>query len=110
MAMNVITTTDKVQRDAIYKDLRENGDELEKQAVKFSGARLVEGAETGGIRYCSLGKGGVTTVGKLQPRPVYESTFSVAYPLPAPERKAPNHGSARNPRKFPSRKVRNVQA
>ncbi len=88
MAMNVITTTDKVQRDAIYKDFRENGDELEKQAVKFSSARRKDG-----------------TVGEE-----WESTYSVAYPLPAPERKAPNHGSARNPRKFPSRKVRNVQA
>ena len=83
MAMNVITTADKVQRDAIYKDLRENGDEFEKQAVKFSSARRKDG-----------------TIGEE-----WESTYSVAYPIAVSEGWHPNHGSARNPRKFPGRKV-----
>jgi hypothetical protein len=36
MSMEVITTTDKARRDRMYKDLRENGDELERKVVKFS--------------------------------------------------------------------------
>jgi hypothetical protein len=56
MAMNVITTVDKVQRDAIFADFKENGDEYERQAVKFSGVRKTD---TG-----------------------YETTWSVAHPMP----------------------------
>ena len=36
MSFEVITTTDKERRDRMYKDLRQNGDELERQVVKFS--------------------------------------------------------------------------
>jgi len=33
----VITTTDKARRDCMFQDLRQNGNELERQVVKFSG-------------------------------------------------------------------------
>ncbi len=33
----VVTITDKDARDRMYQDLRRNGDELERQVVKFSG-------------------------------------------------------------------------
>lgn len=53
----VITTTDKAKRDEMFEDFRTNGNELEKQAVKFSSS---------------------------EPHPSkegqYISTYSVAYP------------------------------
>lgn len=33
----IVTTTDKDQRDRLFQDLRRNGNSLEKQVVKFSG-------------------------------------------------------------------------
>jgi hypothetical protein len=41
MAMEVVTTTDKDQRDRLFEDLRKNGNELERQVVKFSGVEPV---------------------------------------------------------------------
>ena len=76
----VITMTDKEQRDRIFADLRKNGEPNERQAVKFSGTQRIDG---------SIGN-------------KFESTWSVAYPKQAT---IPNHGSARNPRKYPGRKV-----
>jgi hypothetical protein len=32
----VVTTTDKDARDRMYQDLRQNGNELERQVIKFS--------------------------------------------------------------------------
>lgn len=59
MPMEVITTSDKEQRDRIFCDLRANGDANERQAVKFSGCRLT---------------------GFVNGKKAYESTWSVAYP------------------------------
>lgn len=39
--MEVITTTDKAQRDQLFEDLRRNGNKLERQVVKFSGVETV---------------------------------------------------------------------
>ena len=61
MAFEVITTTDKAQRDAMFEDLRKNGNDLEKQVVKFSGAQLKD---------------------EGRPQAGYVSNWSVAYPLP----------------------------
>lgn len=79
----VITTTDKAARDRTFEDLRKNGNENERQVVKFSSVQLVEGRVPRVVRYTALGKGGVVRVGKEQLRPVYESTWSVAYPREA---------------------------
>lgn len=56
----VFTTADKVQRDALFKDFRDNGDRLEKQVVKFSSVQAIRG-----------------NTGLLQG---YRSVYSVAYP------------------------------
>jgi hypothetical protein len=77
----VITTTDKAKRDALYEDLRKNGTPEERQAVKFSSARLAPGLLHDGeprfriVEYKQTGH-----KGKTYRRPVYESTWSVAYP------------------------------
>ena len=49
--MNVITTTDKDQRDKIFADLRANGDAGEKQAVKFSDVEVIPPVEGGPVGY-----------------------------------------------------------
>ena len=80
----VITTTSKEQRDQMFKDFRNSDDPLERQVVKFSGARPLMSGNNEHIvyqvRYTATGKGGVVNYGKPQPRPAYESTWSVAYP------------------------------
>lgn len=84
MATEVITTTDKEARDRMFEDLRRNGNELERQVVKFSsnepilgedGKQLIEV-----VCYSSLVKGGHLRFGKDQYRPQYRSNWSVAYP------------------------------
>lgn len=65
-----ITTTDKLKRDEMYTDLKTNGNDLEKQAVKFSSCELT--GETELVWY--------ERSQKPQPRPVYRSTWSVTYP------------------------------
>lgn len=91
----VYTMTDKAKRDRMYANFRANGDENERQAVKFSGCEIV---------LDNSGKPAYTVSGltreeserflnidnKLDPkttkelakllRPVYRSTWSVAYP------------------------------
>lgn len=69
--MEVFQYTDKTVRDFAFKDLRKNGDELERQVVKFSGCEIVPD-EYVQIWY-EKGK-------KFYTRPVYRSTWSVAYP------------------------------
>lgn len=84
MAFEILTTLDKDVRDRLFEDLRENGNELEKQVVKFSGVEPQ--FNTGGeplnrvVHYSALGKGGIIRHGKAQFRQVYQSTWSVAYP------------------------------
>lgn len=79
----VITTTDKSQRDRMFEEFRNSTEANERQAVKFSGSQETRDEN-----------GQVTDI---------KSTFSVAYPKEVDEQ---NHGSARNPRKFPGRKVK----
>jgi hypothetical protein len=71
MSTEVITTVDKSQRDRLFADLRLNGNELERQVVKFSGNELTDAAPRI-VRYAPNAK--------PQYRPVYRSTWSVAYP------------------------------
>ncbi len=79
MAMEIITTTDKDQRDRLFDDLRKNGTELEKQVVKFSGNEPVLDNEGKPLhrfqRYFLTGH-----VGMPQLRGMFCSTWSVAYP------------------------------
>ena len=83
----VITTTDKEKRDSIYRELRYTGNELERKAVRFSGAEPVMDESMGSlsqlvevIQYTATGKGGKVNLGKKQYRPRWISTWSVAYP------------------------------
>jgi hypothetical protein len=72
----VVTMTDKNKRDAMYQDLRTNGDELERQVVRFSSYEPVlneNGAQV--IIFCRF-----HGPGKFQDRPIYQQTWSVAYP------------------------------
>jgi hypothetical protein len=71
MSTEVITTTDKSQRDRLFADLCLNGNELERQVVKFSGNELTDAASRI-VQYAPNAK--------PQYRPVYRSTWSVAYP------------------------------
>lgn len=48
----VLTTTDKVQRDRMFEDLRRNGDPNERKVVKFSGNQ-VSISEAGEFSYVS---------------------------------------------------------
>jgi hypothetical protein len=73
----VVTTTNKAKRDAMFADLRANGNEFERQVVKFSGSQPVLGeAGTQEGRFIFYDKK------RLHPqwRPLFESTWSVSYP------------------------------
>lgn len=75
----VITTTNKDQRDRMFDDLRKNGNELERQVVKFSSNEpvFVDGTpQCREVQYRLSGSKGP----KIQYRPLYQSTWSVAYP------------------------------
>ncbi len=81
MSMEVITTTDKDQRDRLFEDLRKNGNELEKQVVKFSSNEPVftsDGKPTydGALR----ADGTIKAHSRGRSRQVFRSTWSVAYP------------------------------
>lgn len=84
--MEVVTTVDKAQRDRIFTDLRKNGDELERQVVKFSGNQPVfreDGKQQSDVRqyYPTFGKYRFLKFNpKVQIRPEFQSTWSVAYP------------------------------
>jgi hypothetical protein len=69
MSQEVMTFTDKDKRDAAYQDLRKNGDSLERQVVRFSSCE-----KTGEkiMNYISMDR--------FELRPVYRSTWSLAYP------------------------------
>jgi hypothetical protein len=62
--------TDKVVRDGAFEDLRKNGDELERQVVRFSGCE-----ETGEKKMVLVGR-----AAKIGFRSVWRSTWSLAYP------------------------------
>jgi hypothetical protein len=65
----VMTFTDKAARNKAFKDLKTNGDYLEHQVVRFSG---YEPTGEKKIRY--------EGVEGFELRPVYRSTWSIAYP------------------------------
>jgi hypothetical protein len=71
----VMEFTDKVVRDGAFEDLRKNGDEFERQVVRFSGCERVyqDGIQAGELVWYERGK-------IPQERPVYRSTWSLAYP------------------------------
>jgi hypothetical protein len=72
----VVTMTDKDKRDAMYQDLRTNGDELERQVVRFSSYKPVLN-ENGAQQFFFSRFGGP---GELNERPIYQQTWSIAYP------------------------------
>jgi hypothetical protein len=76
----VITTVDKVQRDAMFEDFRENGNELELQVVKFSSNQPV--LDENGEQAFIVSSGGHRKGGlpQFKARRVFQSTWSVAYP------------------------------
>jgi hypothetical protein len=74
----VRTTTDKQKRDEIFEDYRKDGSPQERKAVKFSSNEPT--GEVRSINYTATGKGGKLNRGGVQLRPVYRSTWSVAYP------------------------------
>ena len=76
----VYTSTNKDQRDTLFLALRASSDPFERQAVKFSGVEPVIGEDGQPIvltkQYLAPG----AKDAKLQLRPVYRSTWSVAHP------------------------------
>jgi len=87
MSMQVLTMTDKAQRDELFDKLRTSDDPLERQVTKFSGVRQITETdpETGADvpKIVTLPNYAGRTC--LKPRnyrfkTVYESTWSVAYP------------------------------
>jgi len=70
----VLTMQDKAQRDDIYRRFRTEGDEFERQAIKFSSSEIVLDND-GNPAYNVVESGKRKTF-----RPVYRSTWSVAYP------------------------------
>jgi len=73
MSMNIITTTDKDQRDRIFEDLRANGDAGEKQAVKFSDVELIRPA----LYEVKPGHKRPSLIAKA----VYQTVWGVAHPI-----------------------------
>jgi hypothetical protein len=74
----IITTLDKDQRDRMYQDFKMNGNDLEKQAVKFSDCEpVLDESGNQKVKQISYDKAGPSSV---QTRPVYQTTYSVAYP------------------------------
>jgi hypothetical protein len=76
--MEVVTTTDKAQRDQLFNDLRKNGNEQEKKVVRFSSSQVT--GKSHFVQYTATGKGGKINHGIKQFRPEFRSTWSVAYP------------------------------
>jgi hypothetical protein len=74
----VITTTDKDQRDRMFAELRASTDPLERQVVKFSSNQVT--GKSHFVQYTALGKGGKVNHGVKQFRPEFRSIWSVAYP------------------------------
>jgi hypothetical protein len=74
----VITTLDKAKRDEMFQFFRREGNEQEKQVVKFSG---VEPVMDGDKQLFTTRRYSLT--GRPQRRPIFRSTWSVAYPKEA---------------------------
>jgi hypothetical protein len=121
MAMEVITTTDKDARDRMFDDLRKNGNKLEKQVMKFSGVEPV--LDECGIQQIFIGRTITEKEMKFymnphlikstppellkrlarntrrKARPIWRSTWSVAYPATANPNPSPRR--ARRDREHP---------
>lgn len=85
--MQVLTMTDKAQRDELFDKLRASDDLLERQVVKFSSVRQITEVdpETGADVPKMVTTPNYAGRTSLKPRnyrfkTVYESTWSVAYP------------------------------
>lgn len=76
MNFEIITSHDKDQRDRLFDDLRQNGNELERQVVKFSGNEPVLNEINEQDYRFTFYEGSRNP----QPRPIYRNTWSVAYP------------------------------
>ena len=79
MSMEIVTTTDKDQRDRLFEDLRKNGNELERQVVKFSSVEPIlgpDGKQDGYWKHYRI----TGHEGEAQFRPYWQSNWSVAYP------------------------------
>lgn len=66
--MEVMEFTDKVVRDGAFNDLRKNGDELERQVVRFSDCEKIGEKEV------------TMDDGTVESRSIYRSTWLLAYP------------------------------
>ena len=66
----VMTFPDKDARDRVYEDLRRNGNELERQVVRFS-----DSEPTGEKKVVLVGR-----PSRVGFQLIYRSTWSVAYP------------------------------
>jgi len=77
MSFEIITTTDKDKRDQLFQDLRQNGNELERQVVKFSSNESVgiNDSNEYSARIVRYSKNG-----RVQLRHIFRSIWSVAYP------------------------------
>ena len=73
-----ITTTDKIARDLMFEDLILNGNPAERQAVRFSGYEPI--LNENGVQEIEHVWYEKSRPDNFQVRPVYRSTFSVAYP------------------------------
>ena len=88
MSMQVLTMTDKTQRDALFQKLRRSDDPLERQVVKFSGVRQIMETSPDGqeqpkviVKPNYAGRTSLKPFRNYRFYGVYESTWSVAYPL-----------------------------
>lgn len=80
MSVEVITTHDKDVRDRLFEDLRKNGNELERQVVKFSGnEKVTEELRMSRIYDPTKHKFRATKMRLVTPA-TYRSNWSVAYP------------------------------
>jgi hypothetical protein len=82
----VFTMSDKAQRDRMFEELRQSDDPLERQVVKFSGARPILDAD-GEPDFEVLPNYAGRMSDPEDPKPkhyrirwLFESTWSVAYP------------------------------
>jgi hypothetical protein len=85
--MQVLTMTDKAQRDELFDKLRASDDPLERQVTKFSGVRQIMEENAAGTEQPKVvWKPNYAGRTSLKPHRnyrfynVYESTWSVAYP------------------------------
>jgi len=72
MSMETMSFPDKLKRDEVFQDLRANGDELERQVVRFSGCEKI------GEKRIYRNPGQLD--GPYEIRSIYKSVWILAYP------------------------------